>query len=49
MIELWNTYGIPLAVMLGWIGLTIGIVMLAVAYLTYFERKILANVFKQIV
>lgn len=41
MIELWNNYGLPLAIMLGWIGLLIGVVLLSVAYLTYAERKVL--------
>lgn len=41
MIELWNTYGLPFAIMLGWIGLLIGVVLLSVAYLTYAERKVL--------
>lgn len=41
MIELWNNYGLPLAIMLGWIGLLVGVVLLSVAYLTYAERKVL--------
>lgn len=41
MIELWTSYGLPLAIMLCWIGLIIGVLLLLVAYLTYFERKTL--------
>ncbi|MCB9989193.1 MAG: NADH-quinone oxidoreductase subunit NuoH [Rhodospirillales bacterium] len=41
MIELWTTYGLPLAIILGWIGLIVGVVLIAVAYLTYVERKVL--------
>lgn len=41
MVELWTIYGWPLLVMLAQIGVIIGLVMLSVAYLTYFERKVL--------
>jgi len=41
MVELWTLYGWPLLVMLAQIGVAIGVVMLGVAYLTYFERKVL--------
>jgi NADH-quinone oxidoreductase subunit H len=41
LLELWNTYGIWTAITLGYIGLIVGGVLLAVAYLTYFERKVL--------
>jgi NADH-quinone oxidoreductase subunit H len=42
VIDLWTTYGVPLAWMLFYIGITVGILLLAVAYLTYFERKVLS-------
>ena len=38
---MWNTYIWPTLIILGQIGLMIGVVMIAVAYLTYFERKVL--------
>lgn len=41
MEDMWNTYIWPTLIILGQIGLMIGVVMLAVAYLTYFERKVL--------
>ncbi len=41
MTELWTLYAWPLLVMAAQIGITIGLVMLSVAYLTYFERKVL--------
>ena len=41
MIELWNTYGLPFAFMLMHIGILIGVILGAVAYYTYAERKVL--------
>ena len=41
MMELWTTYGWPLAVMLAQIGVILGLVLFFVAYLTYAERKVL--------
>ena len=41
MIDLWNIYGLPLAFMLMHIGILIGVILGAVAYYTYAERKIL--------
>lgn len=41
MLELWNTYGLPLAFILLHIGAIVGAVLLAVAYYTYAERKVL--------
>jgi NADH-quinone oxidoreductase subunit H len=41
MEDMWNTYIWPTLIILGQIGLMIGVVMIAVAYLTYFERKVL--------
>lgn len=41
MIELWNIYGIPFAFMLMHIGILIGVMLGAVAYYTYAERKVL--------
>lgn len=41
MIELWNTYGMPLAFMLMHIGILIGAILFGVAYYTYAERKVL--------
>lgn len=41
MIELWTTYGEPLAWMLVHIGALVGAILLAVAYYTYAERKVL--------
>ncbi|MBN8521306.1 MAG: NADH-quinone oxidoreductase subunit NuoH [Alphaproteobacteria bacterium] len=41
MLELWNVYGLPLAFMLLHIGAIVGAVLLAVAYYTYAERKVL--------
>jgi NADH-quinone oxidoreductase subunit H len=41
MTELLETYGWPLLMILLQIGVTIGFVLLAVAYLTYAERKVL--------
>ncbi|NCC22558.1 MAG: NADH-quinone oxidoreductase subunit NuoH [Alphaproteobacteria bacterium] len=42
MTELWTAYGLPLATMLVYIGVTVGALLLAVAYLTYAERKVLS-------
>lgn len=41
MLELWNLYGLPLAFILLHIGAIVGAVLLAVAYYTYAERKVL--------
>ncbi len=41
MAELWITYGLPLAMILLYIGIIVGVVLGAVAYLTYAERKVL--------
>jgi NADH-quinone oxidoreductase subunit H len=41
ILEIWELYLWPLAVMLGKIGAIIGIVIFSVAYLTYFERKVM--------
>lgn len=41
MLELWNSYGLPLAFILLHIGAIVGAVLLAVAYYTYAERKVL--------
>lgn len=41
MTDLWMTYGIPLAWMVLYIAATIGVLLGAVAYLTYAERKVL--------
>ena len=41
MIELWNTYGMPLAFMLIHIGILTGAILFGVAYYTYAERKVL--------
>ncbi len=41
MIELWNTYGMPLAFMLMHIGILTGAILFGVAYYTYAERKVL--------
>ena len=41
MIELWNTYGMPLAFMLMHIGVLVGAILFGVAYYTYAERKVL--------
>lgn len=41
MLELWTTYGLPLVFILLHIGAIIGAVLLAVAYYTYAERKVL--------
>jgi NADH-quinone oxidoreductase subunit H len=44
MVELWQTYGIPLAWVLGEIVLLVSIVLLGVAYLTYAERKVMGAI-----
>ena len=44
MLELWQTYGIPLAWILGQIVLLVSIVLLGVAYLTYAERKVMGAI-----
>lgn len=41
MIEIWETYGIWTAWTLLYIALIVGVVLLAVAYLTYAERKLM--------
>lgn len=41
MTEIWNIYGWPAVIMVAWIGLIIGVLLIAVAYLTYAERKIM--------
>jgi NADH-quinone oxidoreductase subunit H len=41
MVDLWNTYGLDTVVMLGHILLIIMLLLLAVAYMTYAERKIM--------
>jgi NADH-quinone oxidoreductase subunit H len=41
MIELWNTYGLPLAFMLMHIGILVSAILGGVAYYTYAERKVL--------
>ena len=41
MIELWDIYGLPLAFMLLHIGILVGVILGAVAYYTYAERKVL--------
>jgi NADH-quinone oxidoreductase subunit H len=41
ILEIWELYLWPLVVMLGKIGAIIGIVIFSVAYLTYFERKVM--------
>lgn len=42
MLEIWTLYGLPLAFILLHIGAIVGCVLLAVAYYTYAERKILS-------
>ena len=42
MIELWETYGIWTAWTVLYIALIVGVVLLAVAYLTYAERKVMS-------
>lgn len=44
MPELWALYGWPLLVILGQVGLIIGVVLFAVAYYTYAERKVLGTI-----
>ncbi len=41
MMEIWNTYGMPFVFMLVHIGILIGVILGAVAYYTYAERKVL--------
>lgn len=41
MTDFFTTYLLPLLMILGWIGLITGVVLTAVAYLTYAERKVL--------
>ena len=38
---LWTSYGWPMTLMLGQIGLIIGVLLFSVAYMTYAERKVL--------
>ncbi len=42
MLELWTTYGIWTAMTLMYIGIIVGCVLTAVAYLTYAERKVMS-------
>jgi NADH-quinone oxidoreductase subunit H len=42
MTELWNMYGLPLAMMLFHISALVSVLLVAVAYLTYAERKVLS-------
>ncbi len=44
MAELWNAYGLPTAITVAWIIAIILPLILAVAYLTYAERKVIAAV-----
>ncbi|MCB1532416.1 MAG: NADH-quinone oxidoreductase subunit NuoH [Alphaproteobacteria bacterium] len=44
MLELWETYGIWTATTLMYIGLIVGVVLLAVAYYTYAERKVMGAI-----
>ncbi len=39
--DLWTIYGLPFAFMMAHIGAIIGVVLLFVAYYTYFERKVM--------
>ncbi|NQZ14355.1 MAG: NADH-quinone oxidoreductase subunit NuoH [Alphaproteobacteria bacterium] len=41
ILELWTTYGEPLAWMLLHIGILVGVILGAVAYYTYMERKVM--------
>ena len=41
MLEIWNIYGLPLAMMLMHIGILVGAILGGVAYYTYAERKVL--------
>lgn len=41
VMELWNTYGMPMAFMLMHIGILVGAILGGVAYYTYAERKVL--------
>ncbi|HPF78690.1 MAG TPA: NADH-quinone oxidoreductase subunit NuoH [Alphaproteobacteria bacterium] len=41
MMEIWNTYGMPFVFMLVHIGILISVILGAVAYYTYAERKVL--------
>jgi NADH-quinone oxidoreductase subunit H len=47
MIELWELYGWPLVMMLLHIGVIISVVLFAVAYLTYAERKVMGAMQKR--
>ncbi len=47
MIEFWNTHGIAFAMLLLHIGITVGVLLFAVAYLTYAERKVLGAMQKR--
>lgn len=44
MVELWTLYGWPFVILVGQIGLLIAVLLLAVAYLTYAERKVLGAI-----
>lgn len=41
IVELWNSYGMQTLFMLGHISAIVGVVLLAVAYFTYMERKVM--------
>lgn len=41
MLELWQTYGSDFLALLGYIGLIIAGLLVSMAYLTYFERKVI--------
>ncbi|MAF68109.1 MAG: NADH-quinone oxidoreductase subunit NuoH [Micavibrio sp.] len=47
MEELWNIYGLPFAMILLHIGITVGVLLGCVAYMTYAERKVLAAMQKR--
>lgn len=47
MEELWTLYGLPFAMILLHIGITVGILLGCVAYMTYAERKVLAAMQKR--
>ena len=41
MVEFWNTYGLPTAIIIAQIVAILVPLLVAVAYLTYFERKVI--------
>ena len=43
MVSTWNSYGLPTAILIGEILAVIVPLLVAVAYLTYAERKVLAD------